>query len=176
MEGHGMLNNEQPPPSPLVPGDLLLFRSSGTWYEKLICFATRGPYVHVSVVIDNGMTIAAFPHGIAKVPIPSIPSAYTRVDIRQYVKSEANVRAGMLWLVQQAGKAYGWWDIVFQGFKFLIPGLTLKVVERGHFDCSDLACRYLQAVGVPGAEDLDPYEVSPNDLARFLGILPGGVA
>lgn len=45
-------------------GDLILYKSSGRWYERLIVKATRGPYVHVAIVVDPLTVIAARTQGI----------------------------------------------------------------------------------------------------------------
>ena len=36
----------------LKPGEIVLFKSPHAWYEKLICYATHGPYFHEKEVAE----------------------------------------------------------------------------------------------------------------------------
>lgn len=151
-------------------GDLLLYTSSGKWYERLIAYATHGPYVHVAIVVDNTKIVAARTQGIAFEVLPQDTSKLTVIPMSSRA-TEIGINVGLSWACKQVGKAYGWSDIVYQVVKFLNPNNPFRFGEYNHWDCSDLATRYLLHAGVELPDDYDPYTVTPNDLARWAGLL-----
>jgi len=158
----------------MTPGDLVLYKSRGRWYERVIAFATKGPYVHVGIVFGANYVLAATAHGIAYdvLPLPVAQKFCTIVPLQLLVTQEQEAQ-GMAWAREQKGREYGWLDIVYQALKFLAPNNPLRFYIEGHYDCSDFATRYLQHAGValPDAYS-DPYANSPNDLARYFQLLP----
>ncbi len=55
----------------LLPGDVLLYRSSGQkFHQKKISEVTGSPYTHAAIFLGNGLVAEAnFPHGVAKRPV-----------------------------------------------------------------------------------------------------------
>ena len=156
----------------MVPGSMILFKSSGKWYEKAIEIATHGIYVHCEIAYLGGLTIGAHPHGITTSPAPINPNTYTTIDITPYTTPD-KIQAALAWAEQQIGDEYGWADIIFQAIKFLWPTNPMRWSVAGHMDCSDLVCRYLIHAGVSMPDSyLDTASVTPNDLARWAGLLP----
>jgi hypothetical protein len=157
----------------IAPGTLLLFRSSGAWYERAIAWITHGPYVHVAISLPDQQVIAATPHGIEVGTLTQeMLSLCDSVDLMPYT-SKAGIEAGLVWAIQQKGKEYGWLDVVFQGLKFLAPNNPFQLVMHDHWDCSDFATRYLREAGVVLPSDFeDPYANSPCDLGRVFGLIP----
>lgn len=152
-------------------GDLILYSSSGRWYERLITFATKGPWVHVAIAGSQYTVIAARAQGISYEAAPPIDGLHTVVSMSGRATS-SEIERGLDWAEQQVGKQYGWLDIVYQAIKFLWPHQPFRFSEAGHYDCSDLAVRYMiQAdVALPPAFD-DPATVTPNDIAAWAGVL-----
>jgi cell wall-associated NlpC family hydrolase len=157
----------------IAPGTLLLFRSSGLWYERAIALITHGPYVHVAISLPNGQVIAATPHGIEIGTLTQdMLSLCDSVDLTPYT-SKADIQAGLVWAVAQKGKEYGWLDIFYQALKFVWPNNKLRFGVTGEFDCSDFACRYAQQAGVVFPDGWnDPYSMTPNDIGRVFGLIP----
>lgn len=152
-------------------GSVLLFKSSGKWYERVICWTTGGIFVHVEIAVDNEWMIGARFDGIAKHPLPLDPATYVAVDLAPYT-TQAGILNGLLWAVQQKGRQYGWSDVVFQAIKFLFPNNPLRWGVEDRWDCADYACRYLIHAGVQLPDScLDTYTVTPNDLGRVFSIL-----
>lgn len=156
----------------MMIGDLILYRSTGRWYERLITLATHGPFVHVAIVVDESRVLAARARGIGYEPLSPEDALHTVVSLAGRA-SDVGINVGLAWAMRQAGKEYGWLDIVYQAVKFVWPGNPLRFGEEGHYDCSDFACRYLIHAGVQLPDScLDSYTVTPNDLARVFGVLP----
>jgi|SRR5579885_2919429 hypothetical protein len=155
----------------MMRGDLLLYTSSGKWYERLITLATHGPFVHVGIILDASTVIAARTGGIAYEKAPPEDAMHVAISLAPYT-TPAGIEQGLAWATRQVGRHYGWSDIVYQGIKFLWPNNTLRFGIEGHWDCADFATRYLQHAGVslPDAYS-DPYCNTPNDLARAFGLL-----
>jgi hypothetical protein len=154
-------------------GDLVLYQSSGRWYERMIALATKGPFIHVAIVVDPLTVIAARTRvGISYERIPPEDALHATIPLAGRT-TPAGIEQGLTWACAQRGKAYGWPDIVYQALKFLWPDNPFRFGVAGHYDCSDFATRYMIHAGVslPDAM-LDTYTVSPNDLARWSGLLP----
>lgn len=153
-------------------GDLVLYKSSGLWYERAITLATHGPFVHVAIVTGDQRVIAARARGIGYEELPAEDTQHVRLPIGEKTTS-LQINNALLWAMGQQGKAYGWSDIAYQGLKFLWPHNPLRWGWDGHYDCSDFATRYLLHAGVALPDEfLDTYTVTPNDLARWGGLLP----
>lgn len=156
-----------------IRGNLILYKSSGTWYERIITFATKGPWVHVAIVIDADTVIAARSNGIRYEAMPPDNDMHATIPLDGRATPEG-IEQGLEWAAKQLGDGYSWADIVYQGVKLVWPGNPLRFYIAGRFDCSEYATRYLLQAGVvlPPAFD-DPETVTPNDLARWAGVLKG---
>lgn len=148
-------------------GDVILFRSSGTIYDRAITLATHGPFVHVEIDLGNGELIGAHLDGIVR--YKGVPSTNT-VSFHPPA-SQLDIEYALKWAEMQIGKQYGWTDIISNGLKFL--AIHINIGEPGHWDCSDFVTRYLtiaRAAGPLGTLAEDPGLVSPNDLAHAYGL------
>lgn len=153
-------------------GDLLFYRSSGRWWERLICAATRGPYTHVAIMSDRfGQVIAARARGIVYEPVPPLPGArYTMLSLTEEAPEYKRL-AAMEWAEGCIGDGYGWLDLLAAGMKSLWPQDPLRFGLAAHYDCSDFAARYLLHAGILLPDTmLDTASVSPNDLARWFDL------
>lgn len=145
-------------------GDLLFFPSSGSLPDRIIASVTRGPFVHVAVDLGDGTDISAQPIGGVKVR-PTIHSKpLTRLAIR------GDIERGITFLQGELGNPYGYCNVLNAGLQRL--GLPYRVSRLDRYDCSSLVARYLERVGIfLGDLSEEPDSVSPNDLARALGVL-----
>jgi hypothetical protein len=170
-------------------GDIVLFQSYGnSWYDKqttkLVQEATHGPYVHVAIICATDGTskaqiIQANNQGISYEDIDA-KTKCTVVSLRDFANNppltEQRIKYALdgVVLLQKNHTPYSWLDIVDQGIRLLprsIPWWTVKQANR--FDCSNLAMWFLSSAGVLIPYGFDyPYDVSPNDIAEFLGLLP----
>lgn len=123
-------------------GDLILYRSTGKWYERFITAATHGPFVHVAIVAnaDASTVISARSNGIRYEPAPPEDSMHAAISIAPHTTSDGIVE-GLAWAIKKLGDGYGWMDIVYQGVKFLAPNNPFRFGVAGHYDCSDFATR-----------------------------------
>lgn len=152
-------------------GNVLLYESGGKWYEELIRFATHGPFVHAAIALAPDKVIEATGAGIAQ-NVLQTGRNITVIDLTYYTTPE-RIEQALAWAEMQAGRAYSWIDIIYQGLKFMWPNNPLRFGVENQFDCSDFAARYIQHAGVilPSGWD-DPYSLSPCDIARIFGLLP----
>lgn len=148
-------------------GDIVLFKSSGSLFDRLIQWATKGPYVHVEIDLGDGKLIGAHNEGIT---VSQGNRGRHTVSFRPPA-SDLDLEYGCKWAELQAGKQYGWLDIISNGIKVL--GIPLEVGTPGRWDCSDYATRYLVVARADrplGSKANDPGLVSPNDIARAYGV------
>jgi hypothetical protein len=157
----------------LAPGTLLLFRSGGAWYERVIVWATHGPFVHCAIMLGGQRIIEATRAGIQINHLRARELLRdAMVDLAQYASFE-RIDEALAWVLGQSGHKYGWLDIVFQAVKFLWPNNPFQLVQRDRWDCSDFVTRFCQQAGVLFPDDFDdPYANTPNDLGRVFGLLP----
>lgn len=169
-------------------GNVVFFQSYGTsWREQvlthLVQSRTYGPYVHVAICLDrNGLIIEAGPNGIAYSKLPTNPTKYSMctiqtVNVDDQGKAVAldldRLEKALLWAISHLGKSYGFLDLVDQAFNVIYPANTLHLAAADHFDCSNFACAFLDKAGIwLPSEFTYPFNVSPNDLAEWFGLLP----
>ena len=173
----------------LKPGEIILFKQPHAWYERLICYATHGPYFHVAIALDNNHIIEATSKGIQVNVAPREQDnaiTYDTIDIVAYVRTaysayrglpdeiEQNIGKALGWAQDQVGKIkYGWLDIAFQAVKFVAPNNPFQLVRHDRWDCSDFVTRVLIEMEFPLPEMYqDPYQNTPNDIARLFNLLP----
>lgn len=152
-------------------GDMLLFRSSGVWYERLVEYFTHGPFVHVEVDMGDGTSIGAIWTGIERHLIPP-EDLFERAPVQ--AESDEQLEDGLIFLASEVGHHYGFLDIANQALKILRSPIYLGAQER--YDCSDLVARYVAMCDGPvyrGLGDLsqEPHMVTPNDLGRAAGLI-----
>lgn len=157
-------------------GDIVFVRGAD-WSARLIERATNGPYSHVQVAISAFEVVEALPEGITRsfVHLPPDPADVAAVGGHLQVDRRAHALA---WLIQQVGRSYGWADIAADALQALLPpalgSRTPFLIAPSSFDCSDLATRFLLLAGhkwLPDELVMDSSRVSPNSLARALGVL-----
>jgi uncharacterized protein YycO len=148
-------------------GDLIFYTPRDLW-DRLICWGTHGPFSHVAIDLGDGTVIEATPQGIRRNPV-----SYTK-SVQYPVYPTTNlplIEKGIAWLNQQVGKEYGWTSIFDQVLRFF-GDQSVYVYDHDDYDCSDLATRYLLLASpkLVGRLSQNPSIVSPNDLARQLGL------
>lgn len=166
----------------LRPGDLIFCRAlKGDWIGGLVARLTHGPYCHVRVVTASGpggvRVIEALPIGIVRTPLYLLPDPADVAPTGAHMAT-IGLAAGQRWLALQVGRGYGFADILDDIWQAILPrwlgSRTPFLVAPHTFDCSDLATRFLLHAGyyaLPDAMVDDPTRVSPNDLARALGLI-----
>lgn len=152
-------------------GDVVLYKTGGSWMDGLIERFTSGPYVHVEIDLGNGQFIGA--HNKVGDSGIVMHGGYPGRNTATFTPpaSSSDIEYGLSWAIKQVGKEYGWFDIISNGIK--IVGIPLEMGQPGHWDCSDFVTRYLlvaRAATPLGKLAENPGLVSPNDIARAYGI------
>lgn len=154
-----------------MPGDILFYaQGNGSWEDVVISDWTGSPLVHVAIAVSALQKIEALAGGVILSPIDSRTVAksflYTKNANPLVAESLA---AALTWLHSQVGQMYGWGDIANA---FLAKWEHNFSVDLGeHYDCSGLACEFLQAAGgIKNLLGVNPHEVTPAGLAKLLGV------
>src|SRR5229473_3292926 len=89
-------------------GDVVLFKSNGSFTDRLISWGTHGPYVHVEIDLGNGKFLGSQEkgvniHGFEK-------GRYTQVFSPQ--ASKQNIESGLAWAIRQVNDPYSYLDNV----------------------------------------------------------------
>lgn len=174
-------------------GNIVLFQSYGmTLAEEeaasIVKAVTYGPYVHAAIIVDDKLNLIearldGIHRGVLLTKNNGTPSADYQICTIYSSNHDSNGRVtpidskavdrAILWLEKQADAdtPYGWCDIATQGLDWLLMGRKLIVEQPGRYDCSNLAAMFLAMCGV-NLPFPRPFDVSPNDLAEFFGLLP----
>jgi uncharacterized protein YycO len=149
-------------------GDILFVRGGPGLSDRLICWKTRGPFVHAAVDLGDGTVIES--HWRTGVRVN--PVNYAGSIAYSLPTTTPKIEAGIAWLHSHVGDPYGWSDILDNIITLFLPR-SLIVSQQHGFDCSDLVARYIDvAGGLELGSLLDaPSLISPNDLARSAGLL-----
>lgn len=183
-------------------GNLIFYQSYGTrWYDrlctKLVQHFTHGPYVHCEIFYGKNtnrqyiatasesdwITIGAHSNGIKYGVFHASPDhLWQIVTIRTLNTDETGtvlpldrerLAYALQWAAMHLNVSYSWWDNVDQGLDILCPWNKIHLVERDHFNCSNFAAAFLLEAGIRLPRSFTfPFNVSPNDLAEWLGLLP----
>lgn len=154
-------------------GDLVLYKSDGSIGDWFISNFTDGPFTHVEIDMGNNICIGEHGSGLWRgncdwgrphifvTPLHVVSQAGLQWVMTQYEQELANGSA----------HPYGWLDIASEALKIMGQRIILR--QKGAWDCSDFATRYLIAAGAAaplGKLATTPELVSPNDLARAFGV------
>lgn len=157
------------------PGDLAFFRGDPHKpVDALIMRRTRSPWVHVGIIIEHGLMLSARSDGVRIEPLPG-GAAIAPTGAQLPASDDA-----LTWLLQRAGDAYGFGDILNQCITWAnahtpswleLP--TLSFARQR--DCSHLALDFLRIGGYPFSsaahiQTLQPENVTPGVLASILSI------
>ena len=152
-------------------GDVLFYRSAGTLLERLIEWRTHGPFVHCEIAWTNGTAIGAQSQtGVTQHAM--LPPAAVWSPASHWNSQGMHDAFAFLTAAVQGHDTYGYFDLLDDA----LPGWWPIILEGAHaFDCSHLAAQYLIWGGL--ADLLGPLAdrpalVTPNALARALGVLP----
>jgi len=160
----------------IVAGDIL-FYFPHTWTGELVARATDGPFSHCGIAVAPHVSVEALGRGITAVSNP-VPDQVASVGLTLAADRHRYARKFLFGMV---GKPYGVLDIAADVLKAVLPqslgSRTPFLVSPSALDCSDLATRFLLLAGyrwLPVEMAMDTTRVSPNDLARALGLIKGG--
>ena len=161
---------------------LLFYHSTGTWYERLIVAATcdgdpSADFVHVAIVeepqpcdtIDS--IIEATWRGVVRSPFPDLSEHIRICSIP--IASPASLQSALDGARAKIGWRYGVFDIISQGLRLLRLPFTIGRLHS--LDCSHLAAEFAawasQDATLYGMVCNDGAAISPNDLARYYGLV-----
>ena len=138
---------------------ILFQKKPDTIFGKLICWWTRGPYYHCSVLFsDNILVEATQGFGVRMFIFEYYdPDHWDAIDIPMTKEEESEIQT---WAIKEIGCKYDWAGLIWSQI-FRIP--------REHPDkwfCSEFAVAALQQVA--RLSGIKPCSVSPNGLARLL--------
>jgi hypothetical protein len=159
-------------------GDIVFVRPDPRdWAGAVVARLTGGPYAHVQIRLNHYEVVEALSRGVVRDALAAEPDAADVAAVGGGLES-ARLAHALTWLLAQVGAEYSGWDIAADALKALLPrtlgARTPFLVAPRTFDCSQLAAEFLMQAGyewLPDAITLDPARVSPNDLARALGVL-----
>ena len=151
-------------------GDLLLMKSGGTPRDRLVAWATGGPFVHVEVDLGDGVTIGSHSEdGVSYRPW-RFPERVIVIPLSERVPAE-KIETGIAWLHEQLGHPFSWASMA----DFIMPEWLATTVwgRKAVYNCANLVAHYL---AITGGLDLPygkrpPVTLSPNDIARAEGLL-----
>lgn len=146
-----------------MPTDDTLFRIN--FYEgispvsRMIRFRTWSNISHVSVTTPNGLIYEAIPFkGVVEhMDLAEHHTPGTRIHSYEFRIPEEGVLPGLIWLLNQKGKAYDWRGL----FGFLC---AKNIGSASRFFCSELVMGFSVEAGRPLLLRVMPYQTTPRDV------------
>jgi uncharacterized protein YycO len=138
---------------------ILFQKNPRTFYEKLICWWTRGPYFHCAILFTDTILFEAAPGiGVHMAIINYIDTnVWDFIDIPMSQEEEAEMQA---WAVKELGCKYDWMSLIWS---------QILHIPREHPDkwfCSEFAVADLQVT--KRLPSIKPCKENPNSLAKLL--------
>ena len=162
------------------PGDLIFVRpSKGDFVGRLVASKTNGPFSHVRFVVNSAYVLESLvPSGITLSNLSAEPRPEDMAHVGHTLEKE-RLNHALAWGEGLAGHArYGGLDILADIVSVVLPqqlgGRTPFLIAASQYDCSDFATRMLMLAGymwLPDPLYMDPSRISPNALARALGVI-----
>lgn len=156
---------------PTFAPSILFYRSSGSFFDKLIMIRTASVFCHAEVQINETEAIGAIPGaGVTRHPLRKLSKPTDSYPLAGV--PPVQVAAALTWLHTQLGCTYGWCDIFNDSMPEWWP---LLLVPKRAYDCSHLCAAFLIECGLAGllGETIDrPAEITPGSLATLLGVKP----
>lgn len=173
-------------------GNIVFFYSYGQslierFLTRLVQWGTHGPFVHCEIICGKTktgqwQTIGAHANGISygelsfdhtQYIITTIQTVNTDQQRKVIPLNETRVANALIWAEIHQKMAYGWIDNVDQGIDLLFPNNPFQLVQVDHFNCSNFVAAFLDKAGIALPRSFTyPFNVSPNDLAEWFGLLP----
>jgi uncharacterized protein YycO len=125
---------------------------------------------HCAVIVDrDGTLVEAEALGVVRSPISRYRAAeFHLVRLGPELDPEGRKHA-VEYANSQIGKGFGYLALVGVSI-YLLTGVPVRLMRRGHQICSELVVRALQAGGL--LSDADPSLTLPADLARTFDVKP----
>jgi hypothetical protein len=147
-------------------GDLLFYKATDNFIDKLIVARTGGPWVHVAIVVTAGNVIEAVSGGVRSHAINPAYGAIGQVGDMLYKANQLRFITALVKLQGTVGQHYGFGDILDQ-FLMLLPGQPCISWDRSE-DCSHLAVEFLLAAGYGLPFGTEGARISPTTLFNLM--------
>jgi hypothetical protein len=137
----------------------LLFEKSNRFdpLELLTAWVTHGPYCHVELEFTGGLCFSSSPiYGGTKFHLLDEPERYVPLDLNVSFDDECKI---FQWCRGEVGCGYDYLGVL----AFICPYIHQS---KKRWFCSEVCLTALQQVGL--FLGLDPYHVSPNELATIV--------
>lgn len=146
-------------------GDVLLFKSSGTFVEDIVCDVTKSEYCHVAIAVGDGTLIEA--NGFIKtreIPVTQEPG----FDVFRVPGLTASQAYRIVeYAKKQIGTHYDYEKIIGLLIRFELFPHFKGLTEEGHFICSGLVDDALIAGGVPRKNQEFIGNLAPCELTEY---------
>lgn len=150
-------------------GDILLYPAPtpAGIADRAIMLVTRSKITHCGLDLGDNQTIDARSGvGVTQHAIDGQPIV---VDVRERGATEADITAGIAWVLERKGCKYSYASCA----NHLLPArCPLFVAAEHRFNCSQLMARYLDEIHIVDLGPLDdnPDRLAPGDIARVFGL------
>ena len=149
------------------PGDFFVVRTNG-WAARLIQLGTFSRWNHSGIYVGAGNIVEAQPSGVTTNHVDEYPAAdvvWSTLDL-----TDAERTAVCAYALTHRGQGYGWADIA--ALALVAFGIRWAPLDNYARRDDRLVCSQLVAYAYDAAGsrlgDLDPWTVTPGDLAELL--------
>ncbi len=151
---------------------LIGFSTSNAWYSRVIRFFTKSKVSHTFLLTKMLGEMLVFQEGPLGWGAKSFDQFKQENTVVTLIPPEKDITAGFAKSLNQLGTPYGFIPLLGMAFVMLGRGLGWHLKNPFRFVrtpfCSARNVLVLQDSQYPGAEKLDAYSTSPEDLLEFL--------
>lgn len=123
-----------------------------------IKWQSRGPYSHVSIILDSGRIVEAREFKGVQI-LDSYDGCREEIDIYDITSPLPKLDVANMWLLQQVGKSYDYSSVA----RFISRRQESRT-GSGKWFCSELGFAYVQQCGVNLLARAEPWMIDPNKL------------
>ena len=148
------------------------FSTSKAWYSRLICWATKSKVSHTFLLVKMMGELLVFQEGPLGYGAKNFETFKKENQIVDLIVPKVPISLGFMKSLSQLGMPYGYLALIGMAFVMIGRSLGWHVLNpfrgiRAPF-CSARNTMILQDSKYPGAEKLDAYSTSPEDLLEFM--------
>lgn len=154
------------------------FSTTNNWVSKIIRKMTHSKVSHAWIYFDNDsffgfpLVLESTTEGFRIIPYEQFKKANIVVTL---VDTKIDISSALVKEAQNLGESYDFIGLIGMFFVMIGKWFKMKIKNPSHnlhsMFCSEAVVRILQQANYPGTKDLDPKNISPEDLYELLNSL-----
>lgn len=148
----------------IKPGDLVFFKSDGSWWDWFIHLVSP-TYTHVDIVINDKYMVDASGRGVRLTDMTTQKGEKTFARVKGVSKDNLNEGLKYALIIANQKKKYGFVDVIFAGILRVLGLRSIASKINDEWFCSEIVFYIIrEKYKVKILEGLTSYHVMPDEL------------